>query len=282
MKSFSTSAVQVLSALAEKHKQDLFVGECKNGSTWADSHLRLDAWVLLRTWSPWTTIGYEIKVSRQDFENDQKWGGYLPVCHSFYFVCPAGLIKAVDLPSGVGLIWMSQTGNLHTKVKAERKVPDPQKLLQLMTYVLMSRSVIVNDMHEANAGKLPDTPEKKIERYREYISMAKDKKELAFFVNEHVRAQYGEMADRCARAELLHEQAMSIIKHLRERGIKVNADDYCWQWNAMRQVDEIVGHIETQQVTDLLGRAAQAIASVRDQIDKMTAVAKSTVEKKSA
>jgi hypothetical protein len=97
-------------------KKDVFITECKNGETWGARDLyKLDAWVLKRTYSPLTTIGYEIKVSRSDFENDQKWTNYIDLCHEFFFVCPGGLIRATDLPSSVGLIWVSSTGNLHIK-----------------------------------------------------------------------------------------------------------------------------------------------------------------------
>jgi hypothetical protein len=60
------SANVLLKALAQRHKDDVFVPECKNGPTQTGSHRRLDAWVMLKTWSPVTMIGYEIKVSRSD------------------------------------------------------------------------------------------------------------------------------------------------------------------------------------------------------------------------
>jgi len=63
----------ILKLLASKHAGDVLVDECKNGQSWGRNLLKMDAWVLRRTWSPLTTIGYEIKVSRQDFEADQKW-----------------------------------------------------------------------------------------------------------------------------------------------------------------------------------------------------------------
>jgi hypothetical protein len=70
----------ILKLLSEKHSEDVFVPECKNGSTWLSTHLRLDAWVMNRSWTKLKFTGYEIKVSRQDFLRDDthdiKWHNY--------------------------------------------------------------------------------------------------------------------------------------------------------------------------------------------------------------
>lgn len=64
----------LIQLLRKRHEKDLLVSECKTGSTWISNGCRrLDAWVLKRTWSPVTMIGYEVKVSRSDFVNDMKW-----------------------------------------------------------------------------------------------------------------------------------------------------------------------------------------------------------------
>lgn len=179
------TASQIEGFLAEKHKKDVFIAQCKNGETrGVRDLLKLDGWALLRTYSPLTTIGYEIKVSRQDFENDQKWTGYLDLCHLFYFVCPAGLIRATDLPQNIGIIWVSRNGNLHTKRRAERHEPDIQKQHRLLIYALMSRSKIVSDMYEANKQVEPMS---KLETYRKWLKEAEEKQELAWMVGGHVK-----------------------------------------------------------------------------------------------
>ena len=80
----------ILDKLKAKHTDDVFVAECKNGPTHTASHRRLDAWVMKKSWSPITMLGYEIKQSRSDFLQDNKWQAYLPCCHQLYFVCPKG------------------------------------------------------------------------------------------------------------------------------------------------------------------------------------------------
>jgi len=50
------------------------------------------------------TMGYEIKMSRQDFLQDKKWKKYLQFCTRFYFVAPKGIIKPEELPENIGLL----------------------------------------------------------------------------------------------------------------------------------------------------------------------------------
>lgn len=138
----SMKATDILELLARRHKDDVFVPSCKNGPTYTNKNLRiLDAWVLLKTYSPLTTIGYEIKVGRQDFLNDKKWTQYLGLCHLFYFVCPKGLIEPSEIPSRIGLI-EAVDSKLYTRKRSERIEPDIKKQYDLLIYILMSRATL--------------------------------------------------------------------------------------------------------------------------------------------
>ncbi len=139
----------IVTALASKHSEDVFVPECKDGPTLSrgGSHLRLDAWAMRRSWSGPTTYGYEIKVSRSDFVKDEKWHGYLDLCSQFYFVCPHGLIQPHELPAEPGLYWCSQEGcRLFLKKKAQHRA-DVQVPETLFRYVLMSRARIIGEFN---------------------------------------------------------------------------------------------------------------------------------------
>lgn len=51
--------------------------------------------------------GYEIKVSRNDFHRDvdaRKYLRYLPSVDRLTFVCPTGLVRAEEVPPGVGFV----------------------------------------------------------------------------------------------------------------------------------------------------------------------------------
>ena len=43
-------AAKIRQLLADKHSKDVFVPECKGGSTWFSDHDRLDAWAMARSW----------------------------------------------------------------------------------------------------------------------------------------------------------------------------------------------------------------------------------------
>jgi len=60
------TAKDIIKILSHKHRDDVFVTECKNGPS-NRGYLRLDAWVMARSWARPKVTGYEVKVSRSDF-----------------------------------------------------------------------------------------------------------------------------------------------------------------------------------------------------------------------
>lgn len=139
------NAGQIVSALATRHAQDVFVPQCKDGPSWGGQLGILDAWAMPRSWSPVRTIGYEVKVSKSDFRQDNKWPKYLACCHELYFVCPKGIIDPQEVAETCGLIYCSPSGHLLTKKKAPRReIVLPESL---MLYLLMCRSKIVDSTY---------------------------------------------------------------------------------------------------------------------------------------
>lgn len=130
----------IIDLLHQKHKNDVFVCECKDGSTWF-GHNRLDAWAMKKSWVHPCMYGYEIKVSRSDFLRDNKWLNYLPLCNMLYFVSTTGIIDPSELGEGVGLLTVASTGSsLRTIRKASfREIEPPADLLK---YLLMYRTRI--------------------------------------------------------------------------------------------------------------------------------------------
>ena len=99
-------ADEIKRALFKRHTDDLFLTEVKTGATWSNKDLlKFDAIAIKKSWAKPRLTGYEVKVSRSDFLNDQKWPDYLPHCRCFSFVCPKGLIQPEELTDEVGLIW---------------------------------------------------------------------------------------------------------------------------------------------------------------------------------
>ena len=138
----------VLELLEQKYPVEKFltVPECKIGSTWfSPMCFRLDLWAMSRSWRNPRFIGCEIKVTRQDFLNDNKWQNYLPYCTEFYFVAAPGVVYNIsEIPEQAG--FMEATKNckrLIVRKKAPvRDVEIPQSLL---IYILMCRTRIVSD-----------------------------------------------------------------------------------------------------------------------------------------
>lgn len=123
----------------------LTIAECKIGSTWFKSACsRFDMWVMARSWQNPRFIGCEIKVSRQDFLNDNKWQNYLPYCTEFYFAASHGIVDSSEVPEQAGLLEATKNcKRLIVKKKAPvRDVEIPQSLL---IYVLMCRTRITTD-----------------------------------------------------------------------------------------------------------------------------------------
>jgi hypothetical protein len=133
----------IIKLLSANHADDVFVTECKNGPTQTRVHSRLDAWVMNKSWAHLTFTGYEVKVSRADFKNDEKWPAYLPLCNQLYFVCPKDLIKRDEVPDGVGLKYCTPS-RVYTVIKAAHREIEPP--VELMEYILMCRTTIKSDL----------------------------------------------------------------------------------------------------------------------------------------
>ncbi|MDD5649379.1 MAG: MmcB family DNA repair protein [Candidatus Nanoarchaeia archaeon] len=132
---------KIIKFLAEKHSNDIFVVECKNGSTWFENHRRLDAWSMKKSWKNQCYTGYEIKISKSDFKSDSKFVDYLSMCNELYFVCPWEMISVSEIPLEVGLIYVSknETKLIIRKKAVKRQIEEP---INVLKYILMYRTKI--------------------------------------------------------------------------------------------------------------------------------------------
>lgn len=222
------TADHISQQLAERHAADLFVAECRNGPQ-GNRLRRLDAWVLLRTWSPITMIGYEIKVSRQDWLRDDKSHEYLALCHLLYYVSPPRVIEPQEVPAGCGLLWTPKTGQrFTTKVKPVRR--DIELPARLMVYVLMSRTRIVADMHEANAGD-------RTAQWRAWLAEREDRHQLGHLVRGRLAREYRRMQQEVREAQQLVQQYAHIEQRIRELGCDPMLPR--GEWPVVRTLDDL-------------------------------------------
>lgn len=250
------TAEQVCSLLSAKHGEDLFVPECKTGSTWYGNPVRLDAWAMNRSWANMTFSGYEIKVSRSDFLKDDKWPLYLGYVHLFYFVCPWGMIQPEETPEGTGLMWVTSGGRrVITKRKAPRRKMELADALPLLLYVLMSRTSIRAARWIDHIDQEGDGREQSLLYWRDWLAKKEESRELGHRVSEVIRARVTKADDDLCLAKKLMERANSIDEILEPFGLSVASLD---QWNRERAIQDALSCVPMKLIYSLERVAQEA------------------------
>lgn len=219
------TAKDIIRLLRRRHDLDLFIGELCNGHSFAKDAGRLDAWAIRRSYATPMSWGYEVKVSRTDFLNDDKWQKYLPCCRQFYFVCPHGLIDKDEVPKGVGLIYVTKTGSrlLRKKKAVSRDVELPQDFL---FSILFNRCIVT----ETSRWRHEEGREERVERFKR---IAEDTGRI----DEIVKA---ETMRRIHDAERTARDAKERADCLEE------VDAYLTELGIDRRTEYTVGHLEAR------------------------------------
>ena len=188
-------ASDIIKALEQKHCEDVTFTEMQFAGG-----RRIDFWAMPRSWSPMRTYGYEVKVSKRDFDQDEKWEEYRKSVHYLYFVCPWGLIKPEEVASGVGLMYLTNTGTrLVTKKKPVRN--------DVADFELMKCTV--RGLWRQRPNLTPETRADRIARYKQNTENADAGRKVAALVQwKYSKALTSEIDrnDRLQReADLLKE-----------------------------------------------------------------------------
>ncbi len=141
---------KILKRLAERHTQDFFMTEVKNGPTQWGTHLRMDAVAIKKSWSNPCVTAYEVKISKNDFVRDDKWPGYMNYCNKFAFACPEGLIQKEELPPEIGLFWY-RGADKHFKIVRHPVFRTVDIPADFFMYIIMNR--IQSDRYPFFNGK---------------------------------------------------------------------------------------------------------------------------------
>lgn len=162
------TARDLINMLEKRHAKDVILTEIAIDG----GRRRMDAWAMIPSWSGGLSIGYEVKVSRSDFINDQKMQDYLPYCRQAYLVTPSLDIARIDeLPEGYGLI-VASGSRLLTKAKAPvRDVSIPEAFYQ----ALISRRVR-NDYSRMLPAEIEIA--RRVEKFADFKDYADGRKEL--------------------------------------------------------------------------------------------------------
>ena len=246
------TAKNIIDLLDARHKDDLFVPECKSGPTQLTNHVRLDAWAFRKSWAHPCMTGYEVKVSRSDFLGDNKMAAYLPLCNALYVVCPHGLIQPEEVLEQAGLLWVTSTGTrLVTKKKAPyREIAFPEQLVQ---YVLMCRARILRYDRDQDRTKywknwLLEKEENQINGHavsRRIDKLAKRK--IAEVERENKRLKerqghYDKVQDAFSRAgfDIDRLQAWNVDRQIQDARKLLTADLHNAAVSAQKQLERII------------------------------------------
>lgn len=251
------TAKDIVDLLAAKHRNDVFVPECKDGPTISGSHSRMDAWVMLKSWARPLTIAYEVKVSRSDFTGDNKWHGYLAYCNEFYFACPHGLIQHEELPPEVGLLWVAKNGGrLFVKKKAQRR--DVQVPESVYRYILMHRMKVTDEVGKSEKGA---------PYWHNYVQQRGNLKRAGHYVG-------GVMGNKLVRAEERIERlrrAMKIYCYVRRRikDLGFDVTKSVQYWEVRNKLDTLTGEM-TEYDKRTIRDAAHAMNRMAELLSRET------------
>jgi hypothetical protein len=206
MKQTSHDAIK---ALAKRHREDMFFTEVKDGATQSRrNHARIDALAIRISWASPLITGYEVKVSRSDFIQDNKWMAYLNMCNQLFWVAPPGVIDLSEVPESCGLLTLTDKGGLRAAKKAPyREIPEP---VGMYKYLMFKH---IGPYGETDAG-FPRcyqtlTRDERVARYKDYLETLKESKEIG---NDIARV-FGKFARDTQR---LHKEALREHENIAE------------------------------------------------------------------
>lgn len=223
------TASEIIELLSQKHLDDVFIPECKNGETRGSNYCRMDAWVMKKSWAHPLVMGYEIKVSRGDFLQDNKWTKYLGLCNEFYFVCPWGLIDKSELPEEAGLIYVNQkaTGSTTKKKAPNRTVKIPESIFR---YILMSRIKIIKEKNEIS----------KKDFWKSWLSEKDNNKKFSRLISNGIKNIVLEkcqaLIKEISEVKEENQQLQNVKKRMQELGVDINKKYFAW--DATRKLEE--------------------------------------------
>ena len=264
------SADGLVKAIERRHADDLVIPECKTGPSQSSTHRRFDAWVLVRTWTPITTIGYEVKVSRSDWRRDEKLADYQGLCHLLYVVAPKGVVPVEEVPDGVGLLEAVGDGaRLVTRRKASRReIELPAKLL---VYILMARVVPSRDREMRTYEEMGR--EARRAELKRWAESKQERRGMSYLVSQRIREQFEAQEEALREAQATAKRLETVRQRIVELGF--DPDTRASEWAVSGRLGEMVG-VVGDRIPALLRRSISELEHVCDQLDAIRRKAKET------
>lgn len=259
------TSTDIKKALAGFHIKDFFITECKTCSTYfpdPQGLLKFDGIAVRKSYTKPCITGYEIKVSRGDFLQDNKWHLYLQYCNEFYFVVPAGLIKKEEIPENVGLIYYyPETGSLKTKRKALfRDIEEP---VGVYKYIIFSRF---------DQERLPFY-ESRAEYARDYLNDKSEKRQLGSAFGSKMAADLRDAKERLKAVEQ-YERDVNFAKAV-ENLTKKHGLGRRWAIDGadeelLKKIDEALGSSYPRELKGVEKRFQSVLDELREIREKHT------------
>ena len=252
-------AEQLRDLLVQRHRRDVFVTECKTGpSRKAAFCPRLDAWAMTKSWANPCVTGYEIKVARSDFLNDDKWPMYLPFCNEFYFVTPPGIVKEGEIPPQAGWLVSMKNG---TKVYRKKKAPwrDVQIPEEIFRYILFSRTEVVGEY---------EPKENRAGYWRRWLKEKEKDRELGYEVSRRVQELYKENVLEVRTKQKWIEAEMEKLAEVKalmaELGIDVRNS-----WNLRRTVLQKLSGVGDGRTLSTMRRLSENLLKMEKELQEL-------------
>jgi hypothetical protein len=260
------TADHIKKLIRNKHSKDFSLEECKTGPTWGNSNMRkFDMWVMRKSWSKMSCIGYEIKVSRSDFLQDNKWHEYLDYCNEFSFVCPTGLIYPEEMQEGIGLYYVSKTG---TKLFCKRKPAFTNKPIpvEIFLYILMCRVVVQENAYSSGER------ESKKQYWKRWLEKKEINRNFGWMVSKSIRSVVDEKVIKVKHDnDVLTrkiEKYDSFENALEKLGFTINSIN---DWHFENRLEEKLKEIKSsipQGIDNMIDRTVEHLGVLKDKLYK--------------
>ena len=239
------TAKDLLTLLAIRHDRDIFVTEigtpCKR---------RMDAYAIRRSWTRANTFGYEIKVTRSDFLQDDKWQVYLKYCNEFYFVVPPGICDPREVPEGTGLIVASKNGTrLYTKRRAPKRSSD-------LFLDEMFRAILINRF------QVSVQRQNNIEYWREWLETKEENKQLGWRCSLKLRELYKKHVECVQRDNNVLRHQNTKLEKIQKmaKDLDINLDS----WSPEKEFANKIGGIPRDAAVHFVDQAMAKLQTLRD------------------
>lgn len=215
----------LIKAIAKRHKDDMFFTEVKDGPTQTVAHHnRIDALAIKISWTQYSITGYEVKISRSDFQRDEKWRAYLPMCNQLYFAIAPGVCEVSEIPENCGLVVLTPKGGLRTVRKAPwRDIQEPVSMYKYLMFTYINSSWYM-DVKRPRYAQLYQMDKTQV--FQDYLNDKTELKKIGRKVSVKLRREINDLQHKADLYDALKEDDESANKEIHRICDVLNVKSY--------------------------------------------------------